>query len=530
MSEQPANPQFRNLAEFIEYHCKKFSDKPAYHCLGQTLTFAQLEEKSHNLAKWLQHDCGLQAGDRIAIQLPNISQYPIAAYAALRAGLVVVNTNPLYTPREMQHQFSDSGARALVILSDMLEKFEAIKANTSIEHVLVTGAADLIAPPAENKHGYHDFTAAIEWGASLPQLQPVTATGEDIAVLQYTGGTTGVAKGACLTHANLLSNAAQVNRHLGEHCVEGSEIFVCPLPLYHIYAFTVNMLYLFSMGSLNILIPNPRDLDGFVGAIKPFQFTGFAGINTLFVGLCRHPEFSALDFSKLQVTFSGGTALTSSAAELWQQVTGCTVTEGWGLSETSPVVSLNVVGSEEIGTVGVPLAGTRVEAWDENNNALPVGEVGELVISGPQVMQGYWQRPEETAKVMHNGFFRSGDMGMVQANGNIKIVDRLKDMIIVSGFNVYPNEVEDVLCRHPQIIEAAVTGTRDEKTGEAVVAHVVLTEAASQEEIIDFCRQELTAYKVPKHLIVHKELPKSTVGKILRRELRDQKIATAEPA
>ncbi|WP_323845977.1 AMP-binding protein [Microbulbifer magnicolonia] len=527
MSAQTLNPQFRNAAEFIEFHCSRFADQPAYHCLGQTLTFAELEEKSRNLAKWLQHECGLQQGDRIAIQLPNLIQYPIAAYAALRAGLIVVNTNPLYTPREMKHQFTDAGVKALVIFSDALERLESIKADTELEHILVTGPADLIKPPAETKHGYHDFVGAIEKGTRLPDLQPVKAAREDIAVLQYTGGTTGVAKGAALTHANILANAAQMDHRIGQRCTEGEEIFVCPLPLYHIYAFTVNMLALFSMGSMNILIPNPRDLDGFVKAIQPFRFTGLAGINTLFVGLCRHPQFQQLDFSSLKVTFSGGAALTSAAAKLWQETTGCPVTEGWGLSETSPVATLNNFGAEELGTVGAPLIETKVEAWDEAGNRMPVGEVGELVISGPQVMQGYWQRPEETAKVMQNGFFRTGDMGLVQANGNIKIVDRLKDMIIVSGFNVYPNEVEDVLSRHPQIVEAAVVGAPDDKTGEAVCAHVVLSEEVSTQEIIDFCRQELTAYKVPRHVIVHSELPKSTVGKILRRELRDQKVTAS---
>ncbi|WP_346838404.1 AMP-binding protein [Microbulbifer sp. SAOS-129_SWC] len=520
MREQKLNPQFRNTAEFIEHSCKRFADRPAYHCLGQALTFAEIEQQSRHLAQWLQHS-GLQPGDRIAIQLPNITQYPIAAYAALRAGLVIVNTNPLYTPREMQHQFSDAGVRALVILADMLPKFEQIRADTDIEQVLVTGATDLRMAPADSAHGYQDFVAAIEQGAALPALQPSRAARDDIAILQYTGGTTGVAKGACLTHENILANAAQMLDRITQRCSEGEEVFVCPLPLYHIYAFTVNMLAMFSIGTLNILIPDPRDLDTFVATIKPFRFTGLGGINTLFVGLCRHPEFQQLDFSSLKVTFSGGAALTRTAAELWQSVTGCPVTEGYGLSETAPVATLNKFGAEEIGTVGVPLIGTRVEAWDENDQPLPVGEVGELVISGPQVMQGYWQRPEETANVMRHGFFHTGDMGLVQTNGNIRIVDRLKDMIIVSGFNVYPNEIEDVLSSHPQIAEVAVTGTADDRTGEAVVAHVVLGGDVSAQELIDFCRQQLTAYKVPKHVVIHKELPKSTVGKILRRELRD---------
>ena len=511
-----------NLAEFIGQCLEKFHDKPAYHCLGQTLTFAEIDEQSRHLAQWLQHECGLEAGDRIAIQLPNITQYPIAAYAALRAGLVVVNTNPLYTPREMQHQFSDSGAKALVILADFIDKFDEIKSATQIEHVVVTGPADLLGKTVTAPEGCHGFVDAVTRGADCAELVESTATREDIAVLQYTGGTTGVAKGASLTHANLLANTDQMLQRIMQRGNEGEEIFVCPLPLYHIYAFTVNMLTFFGMGSMNVLIPNPRDIDGFVKMIAPFRFTGIAGLNTLFVGLCRHPEFKQLDFSSLKMTFSGGTALTSSAAELWHQVTGCPVTEGWGLSETSPVICLNEFGREEIGTVGPVLENTEVQVWDEQGNALPQGESGELVVRGPQVMQGYWNRPEETAKVMHNGFFRTGDVGMIQDNGNIRIVDRLKDMIIVSGFNVYPNEVEDVLCRHPQVIEAAVIGVPSEQTGEAVCAHLVVDGEIDQQALIEFCRTQLTAYKVPKQIVIQSELPKSTVGKILRRELRTE--------
>lgn len=522
MNNNVLNEQFGNAAEFIEHHCNRFADRPAYHCLGQTLSFADLEQKSRSLAQWFQHGCGLEQGDRIAIQLPNISQYPIAVYAAIRAGLVVVNTNPLYTPREMKHQFSDAGVKALVIFSDALDRLESIKADTELEHVLVTGPADLINSPEPTINGYSSLVSAIKKGAELPQLEPVKAGRSDIAVLQYTGGTTGVAKGACLTHANILANAAQMTERLDQRCNEGEEIFICPLPLYHIYAFTVNMFALFGLGTLNILIPNPRDLDGLVNTVKPFPFTGLAGINTLFVGLCRHPEFQKLDFSALKITFSGGAALTRSAAKLWEATTGCPVTEGWGLTETSPVTSLNHFGIEELGTVGAPLAGTTVEAWDEEGNTLPTGEVGELVVSGPQVMQGYWNRPDDTAKSLQRGFFRTGDVGLVQENGNIKIVDRLKDMVIVSGFNVYPNEIEDVLTTHPSVVEAAVVGVPDDRTGEAVRAHVVLSDDLDPQELIEFCRQELTAYKVPRHIEVHSELPKSTVGKILRRELRPQ--------
>ncbi|MCK7597651.1 AMP-binding protein [Microbulbifer sp. CAU 1566] len=514
-----------NLAEYIGQCLKRFHDKPAYHCLGQTLTFGEIDEKSRYLAQWLRHECGLEAGDRIAIQLPNITQYPIAAYAALRAGLVVVNTNPLYTPREMQHQFSDSGAKALVILADFVGKYEEIKASTGIEHVLVTAPADLLGKIAPAPEGYHGFVDALERGANCPEVEASTAALEDIAVLQYTGGTTGVAKGASLTHANLLANTDQMLQRILQRGNEGEEIFVCPLPLYHIYAFTVNMLTFFGMGSMNILIPNPRDIDGFVKMIAPFRFTGLAGLNTLFVGLCRHPEFKKLDFSALKMTFSGGTALTSSAAELWHQVTGCPVTEGWGLSETSPVICLNAFDREEIGTVGPVLENTEVQVWDEQGNPVPQGESGELVVRGPQVMQGYWKRPEATAEVMHNGFFRTGDVGLIQDNGNIRIVDRLKDMIIVSGFNVYPNEVEDVLCRYPQVVEAAVIGVPSEQTGEAVCAHLVVDGEIDEAALIEFCRTQLTAYKVPKQIVIQSELPKSTVGKILRRELRTAPVS-----
>ncbi|WP_193164511.1 AMP-binding protein [Microbulbifer hainanensis] len=520
MLDDSLYPQRRNLAAFIEQNLRKYADKPAYHCLGQTLTFAEVEKKSRHLSQWLRHDARLQPGDRIAIQLPNLIQFPIAAYAALRAGLIVVNTNPLYTPREMQHQFSDSGAKALVILEDFVNKYDAIKADTSIEQVLVTSPGELLGVPVNTGEGSCALLDAIERGRDLAPLSGSPAQLEDTAVLQYTGGTTGVAKGACLTHANLIANAAQMNQRLTQRCDEGVEIFVCPLPLYHIYAFTVNMLALFSLGTLTILIPNPRDLDSVVDTIKPFRFTGFSGLNTLFAGLCRHEGFRQLDFSTLKATFSGGTALTSTAAQLWQFTTGCPITEGWGLSETSPVVTLNEFGQEEIGTVGTPLVDTEVQVWNEAGNALADGESGELVVRGPQVMKGYWQRPEETAKVIQNGFFRTGDVGLIQENGNIRIVDRLKDMIIVSGFNVYPNEVEEVLCCHPRILEAAVVGIPSEKTGEAVCAHLVVNGEIDENEITAFCRERLTAYKVPKKFVLHTELPKSTVGKILRRELR----------
>jgi len=510
----------KNLGDFVDQVFSKYSDQPAYHCLGQSLSFSEIDQKSHALACWFQQEAGLKSGDRIVIQLPNIIQYPIAAYAAARAGLVIVNTNPLYTEREMAHQFTDSGAKAIVILADLLPKLNAIKSNTDIETVLVTGAADLLTGKTEAAEDFFGFMQAIASGTGKT-LAPRTQTLSDISVLQYTGGTTGVSKGAALSHSNVLCNAAQTLDHLGDHCGEGNEIFISPLPLYHIYAFSVNMLMFFSKGNLNVLIPNPRDMDAFVSAMKPFAFTGFAGLNTLFVGLCQHPDFKSLDFSKFHLTLSGGTALTSGAADVWKSVTGCSITEGYGLSETAPVLAFNKAGKEQIGTVGHALTETEIEMRDEHGNTLAQGEEGELCARGPQVMTGYWKRPEETAKVMHpDGFFRTGDVGKILEDGSIKIVDRLKDMVIVSGFNVYPNEIEDILTRHSHILEAAVIGEPDDKTGEKVCAYIVVSQAITDDDVIAHCKADLTPYKVPKKIVVLDELPKSTVGKILRRELR----------
>ncbi|QCZ92589.1 AMP-binding protein [Salinimonas iocasae] len=513
------NENYTNLRQFIDDRFASYEGRLAYRCLGQSMLYDELDKHATHLARYFEHEMGLKAGDRIVIQLPNLIQYPVAMYAAVRLGLVVVNTNPLYTPREMLHQFTDSGAKAIVILSDLLPKLEQVREQTQIEHVLVTEAADFIQPSSPG-HNYHNFIDALNKGETLGDFTPSQAQRDDTAVLQYTGGTTGVSKGAVLSHGNLLANAGQMAARLEARCQQSEGVFVCPLPLYHIYAFTVNMIGLFGMGEANLLIPNPRDMDSFVNAIKAVPFKGLAGINTLFVGLCQHPGFKEIDFSNLKITLSGGAALTHSAAHLWEDVTGCAITEGYGLSETSPVVSFNVFGEEELGTVGKPLEQTQVAAWDEHNQPVPEGEVGELVVKGPQVMKGYWQREDETSKVMIDGWFKTGDMGLIQSNGNVKIVDRLKDMIIVSGFNVFPNEVEDVLSEHPAVMEAAVVGEADEKTGEAVKAFVTVNESVTQDELREYCREHLTNYKVPKHIEVLEELPKSTVGKILRRELR----------
>ena len=509
-----------NLGDFIEDALSKYADNPAFSCLGQTLSFFELDSRSRALACWLQQESGLKPGDRIVIQLPNITQYPIAAYAALRAGLVLVNTNPLYTPKEMRHQFKDSGAKAIITLQDLLPKLEKVKADTDIETVIFCNPGDLISHDKQELAGCVNFNLAMAKGVNLTLNKRANIHLDDTCVLQYTGGTTGVSKGAELSHRNILSNAAQTLNGLGDTCSEGKEIFVCPLPLYHIYAFTVNMMVFFSRGNLNVLIPNPRDMDAFIGAIKPFKFTGFSGINTLFVGLCATDNFKQLDFSALKLTISGGSALTSDAVRAWDETTGCSISEGYGLSETAPVLCLNEPGNEQVGTVGTAVLATDIQIWDAKDQRVAQGEEGQIVAKGPQVMKGYWNMPQETQKVMSNGFFKTGDIGKILHTGAIKIVDRLKDMIIVSGFNVYPNEVEEVLTRHPDITEAAVVGQPDDRSGESVCAYIAVNKPLSTEDIIVHCREELTAYKVPKEIFILDELPKSTVGKILRRELR----------
>lgn len=521
MSQLILDHEFTNIADLIEHSLIKYADAPAFSCLGQTLTFAELDAKSKALAIWLQQQDNIQAGDRIVIQLPNINQYPIAAYAALRAGLIIVNTNPLYTSREMQHQFKDSGAKAIIILDELIPKLTAIQADTDIELVITTKATDLLTNSlADAQTGCFSFNQIINNKSTSDLLPRPNNVIDDICVLQYTGGTTGVSKGACLSHGNLMSNAQQALSRISSRCKEQQEIFVAPLPLYHIYAFTVNLVMLFNGGNLSVLIPNPRDLPAFIKAIKPFKFTGMSGINTLFVGLCHNPEFRELDFSSLKLTISGGSALTSSAANIWQEVTDCSISEGYGLSETSPVLCLNEPGKEVLGSVGLPVEGTEIQLWDENDQ---IAEQGQIVARGPQVMSCYWNMPEETSQVLTaEGFFKTGDVGVRLENGAIKIVDRLKDMIIVSGFNVYPNEIEDILTKHENIIEAAVIGEEDARTGEKVCAFITVTQDVSQTEIKAYCKSVLTAYKVPQKIVVMDELPKSTVGKILRRELRAQ--------
>ena len=538
---------YRSVVEVFERACKAHADRPAFSNMGVTLSYSDLERYSAAFAAWLQHHTDLQPGDRIAIQMPNLLQYPVAVFGALRAGLIVVNTNPLYTAREMRHQFQDSGARALVYLNTFGNHVQEVLADTAIEHLIEVQIGDMLPTlrgALVNAAVKHLKKMVPDY--SLPQavafknllrdgarhsLKPTPLSLDDIAVLQYTGGTTGVAKGAMLTHGNLVANMQQVRANMQQldaqgHPVirEGQEVMIAPLPLYHIYAFTVNCMCMMVTGNHNVLITNPRDINGFVKELQRWQFSAFLGLNTLFVALMAHPQFKKVDFSRLKGTNSGGTALVSAVAERWKSMTGCTVVEGYGLTETSPVVCANPHGEHSrLGTVGLPVPGTTMKVIDDEGNALPLGERGELCVKGPQVMKGYWQRPEATAEVLdEEGWLRTGDIAVIDQDGFVSIVDRKKDLIIVSGFNVYPNEIEDVVMAHPKVAACAAIGVADEKSGEAVKLFVVPSDPTlTQEELHAYCRENFTGYKMPRHYVFRDALPMTPVGKILRRELRE---------
>ena len=538
---------YRSVVEVFERACKAHADRPAFSNMGVTLSYSDLERYSAAFAAWLQHHTDLQPGDRIAIQMPNLLQYPVAVFGALRAGLIVVNTNPLYTAREMRHQFQDSGARALVYLNTFGNHVQEVLADTVIEHLIEVQIGDMLPTlrgALVNAAVKHLKKMVPDY--SLPQavafknllrdgarhsLKPTPLSLDDIAVLQYTGGTTGVAKGAMLTHGNLVANMQQVRANMQQldaqgHPVirEGQEVMIAPLPLYHIYAFTVNCMCMMVTGNHNVLITNPRDINGFVKELQRWQFSAFLGLNTLFVALMAHPQFKKVDFSRLKGTNPGGTALVSAVAERWKSMTGCTVVEGYGLTETSPVVCANPHGEHSrLGTVGLPVPGTTLKVIDDEGNALPLGERGELCVKGPQVMKGYWQRPEATAEVLdEEGWLRTGDIAVIDQDGFVSIVDRKKDLIIVSGFNVYPNEIEDVVMAHPKVAACAAIGVADEKSGEAVKLFVVPSDPTlTQEELHAYCRENFTGYKMPRHYVFRDALPMTPVGKILRRELRE---------
>ena len=539
--------EFKSVIEVFERSCKKFADRPAFSNMGVTLTYAELERYSAAFAGYLQAHTDLVPGDRIAVQMPNVLQYPIAVFGALRAGLIVVNTNPLYTAREMRHQFKDSGARALVYLNMFGQKVQEVLPDTDIQYLIEAKMGDMM-PTAKGwlintvvskvKKMVPDYSlpqaislkSALRLGRGLG-IKPLKVGLDDIAVLQYTGGTTGLAKGAMLTHGNLVANMQQVRACLaqlgpdGQPLLrEGQEVMVAPLPLYHIYAFTANCMCMMVSGNHNVLITNPRDIAGFIKELKNWRFSALLGLNTLFVALMEHPDFKTLDFSSLKLTNSGGTALVKATAERWEQITGCRITEGYGLTETSPVACTNPYGDQSrLGTVGLPVPGTLLKVIDDEGVEQPMGERGELCIKGPQIMKGYWHKPEATAEVLDaEGWFKSGDIAVIDPDGFVRIVDRKKDMIIVSGFNVYPNEIEDVVMAHPKVANCAVIGVPDERSGEAVKLFVVARETGvSLEELKAYCKENFTAYKVPKHIVLRESLPMTPVGKILRRELRD---------
>ncbi|EQM73938.1 long-chain-fatty-acid--CoA ligase FadD1 [Stutzerimonas stutzeri] len=542
--ESEINPdEYRNVQAVLKASCERFADKPAFSNLGRTLTYGELYELSGEFAAYLQHHTDLQPGDRIAVQLPNLLQYPVVVFGALRAGLIVVNTNPLYTAREMEHQFNDSGAKALVCLANMAHLAEEVVPKTGIRHVVITEVGDMLPTVkrllvnAVIKHvkkmvPSYDLPKAVKLNDALAQgrnKRPSEADPEsdDIAVLQYTGGTTGVAKGAMLTHRNLVSNMLQCRGLMGTELGSGCETMVAPLPLYHIYAFTFHCMTMMLIGAHNVLITNPRDLPAFVKDLRKYRFTGFVGLNTLFVALCNNEEFRKLDFTGLKATFSGGMALQLAAAERWQQVTGCSICEGFGMTETSPVVSVNPFSGIQIGTIGIPMPSTQCKVIDDEGNELPIGATGELCVKGPQVMKGYWQRPEATAEVLDGqGWLKTGDIGIIQDDGYMRIVDRKKDMILVSGFNVYPNELEDVLATLPGVLQCAAIGIPDEKSGEAIKLFVVVKpgESLTKEQVMQHMHDNVTGYKRPKTVEFRDSLPTTNVGKILRRELRDEEL------
>lgn len=533
------------LPELFEDAVKRFADRIAFINMGSDMTYEELERLSGDFASFLQQ-VGLKKGDRIAIQMPNLLQYPIVLFGALRAGLIVVNTNPLYTAREMKHQFRDSGAKAIVILSTCAAHLQEILPETGIEHVIVTNIGDMLGFPksllinAAVKYikkmvpdyslpEAYSFFEALDMGKEKP-FQKVPVAPEDIAFLQYTGGTTGVSKGAMLTHRNVIANLMQIMEWMKPLLVEGQELCVLALPLYHIFSLTVNAFGLFAFGTTNLMITNPRDIPGFIKTLKKYPFTVFTGLNTLFNALMHDPNFMSIDFRPLKISVAGGMALQQAVSENWKAKTKTPVVEGYGLTETSPVASCNPIdGTDKVGTIGLPLPNTDMSLRDDSGKEVGHGESGEICVRGPQVMKGYWHNQEETDKMMlPGGWLKTGDIGMVDDDGFFRIVDRKKDMILVSGFNVYPNEIEDVVAKHPKVLEVAAVGVPDEKSTEAVKIFVVPKDPSlTKEELMEYCRNQFTGYKRPKEIEFRKELPKTPVGKILRRALRDEHVKGA---
>jgi long-chain acyl-CoA synthetase len=540
---------YPSLVHLLDATFKEYAGRPAYQCMGKRITFAEVDHAATKLAAFLQSK-GLAKGARVAIMMPNVLQYPVAIIAALRGGYAIVNVNPLYTPRELEHQLKDSGAEAIIILENFAHTLEQVLAKTRVKHVVVASMGDMMGGakglvvnfvvrnvkkmvPAYSLPGHTPFKAAIGAGGRMT-FTPVTTTADDVAFLQYTGGTTGVSKGATLLHRNLLANIQQAEAWLMPALKKGDLppqlVYVCALPLYHIFALQFCFFIGARLGAKNLLIPNPRDIPGFIKELSAQPVHVFPAVNTLFNGLMAHPDFAKVDMSQLRMSVGGGMAVQKAVADKWKARTNTPIIEGYGLSETSPTATCN---SPEIeswtGTIGLPMPSTDISIRDDEGREVPIGQPGEICIRGPQVMAGYWNRPDETAKVMTpDGFFKSGDIGIMDERGYTKIVDRKKDMVLVSGFNVYPNEVEDVVAQHPKVLEVACIGVPDQNSGEAVKIFVVKKDQSLTEaEMMEYCAQNLTGYKKPKYIVFRTDLPKSNVGKILRRELRDAPAAMA---
>ena len=531
--------QYSSISDVFRQSVEKFADKPAFQNMGKTLTYAEVGKLATDFASYLQNVLKLPRGERVAIMMPNVLQYPIALFGILQAGLVAVNTNPLYTPRELEHQLKDSGATTIVVLENFANTLELVLPRTQIKHVIVASVGEMFGMikgalmnfvirkvkkmvPEYRIPNAIAFQTALKQGAANT-FKPVELTRDDTALLQYTGGTTGLAKGAVLSHGNICANMLQAKEWIKNSLHEGKETVIAALPLYHIFALTVNLMIFANAGSKIILITNPRDMKGFIGELKKEPISVFIGVNTLFNAMVNRPDFAEVDFSRLKLTLGGGMATQKTVAEKWKKITGTLIVEAYGLTEASPGVCCNPLNIEAYsGGIGLPVSSTEVELRDADCKEVPIGQPGELWVRGPQVMKGYWNRPEETAKAIDaRGFLETGDIAVMDEKGWLKLVDRKKDLIVVSGFNVYPNEIEEVVAGNDKVLEVACIGVKSEKTGEAIKVFVVRKDPSlTKEELIDFCRKELTAYKVPKDIEFRDELPKSNVGKILRRELR----------
>lgn len=533
--------RYRSVVDLFDQSTAQFADQTAFHNMGKEISYRETAQMAEHFASYLQNVLGLARGERVAIIMPNVLQYPIAVFGILKAGLVVVNTNPLYTPRELEHQLKDSGAKAVVILENFANTLELVLPKTEVKHVIIANIGEMFGfikgsimnfvlrkvkkmVPNYRISGSIGFKQALAQGAAHPFKAPDLSR-EDLAFLQYTGGTTGVAKGAMLTHGNITANMQQAAEWIKHKLISGKEVVIAALPLYHIFALTVNIMVFVQAGAKNILITNPRDLDGFIKEMAKHRVSVFIGVNTLFNGLLNKPDFAALDFSSWKFTLGGGMATQQAVAEKWVQITGTPIVEAYGLTEASPGVCVNPFNiTAYSGGIGLPISSTEVQLRNGNGGLVGIGEAGELWIRGPQVMRGYWKRPDETAKVIdQDGWLETGDIAVMDEKGWLKIVDRKKDLIVVSGFNVYPNEIEEVVAHHEKVREVACIGVKSEKTGEALKLFVVQKDdSLTKDELIEFCRSQLTGYKIPRDIEFRDELPKSNVGKILRRELREE--------